>query len=61
MIQGLPANGTRVAMGERRGRISRTGHPPAGVIIEVRFDDDGSLVWCRADELVREDELVRDE
>jgi hypothetical protein len=48
----IPPNGTRVSMGERCGRVSRTGHPPGGVIVEVQWDDDNTLSWHRAEELV---------
>jgi hypothetical protein len=38
-------------MGDRRGVVSRTGHPPGRVIIEVKWDDDNTLTWYKADEL----------
>jgi hypothetical protein len=47
----IPANGTRVSMGERTGKVSRSGHPPSGLIIEVKWDDDQTLTWYKADEL----------
>ena len=47
----IPPNGTRVRMGERCGRVSRTGHPPAGVIVEIEWDDDHSLAWYPASEV----------
>jgi hypothetical protein len=51
MAHRIPPNGTRVRMGERTGKVSRTGHPPGGVIIEVKWDDDNTLTWYKADEL----------
>lgn len=46
----LPRHGSAVHMGERHGKVSRTGHPPAGPIVEVAWED-GELSWHRADEL----------
>jgi hypothetical protein len=51
MAHRIPPNGTRVRMGERHGKVSRTGHPPGGVIVEVKWDDDNTLTWYKADEL----------
>jgi hypothetical protein len=47
----IPPNGTAVRMGERRGTVSRTGHPPGGVIVEVLWTDDQTRSWVKAEEL----------
>jgi hypothetical protein len=47
----IPPNGTRVRMGERTGKVSRTGHPPGGVIVEVKWDDGTITGWYKAEEL----------
>jgi hypothetical protein len=49
----IPPNGTPVRMGERHGKVSRTGHPPGGVIVEVKWDDN-TLSWHRDEELDHE-------
>ncbi len=47
----IPPNGTAVRIGERCGVVTRTGHPPGGVIAEVRWFDTNTLSWHRAEEL----------
>ena len=46
----MPKNGTRVRMGERRGKVDQSGHPPWGIQIRVLWDD-GVLAWHPASEL----------
>jgi hypothetical protein len=47
----IPPNGTAVSMGKRHGKVSRTGHPPGGVIVEVLWADTNTLSWHKAEEL----------
>ena len=47
----IPPNGTAVSMGKRKGKVSRTGDAPGGLLIEVHWDDTNTLAWHKAEEL----------
>jgi len=46
----IPPNGTAVSMGKRKGKVSRTGDAPGGLLIEVLWDDN-MIGWVKAEEL----------
>ncbi len=47
----IPPNGTAIRMGERHGKVSRTGDAPGGLLIEVLWTDDQTCSWHKASEL----------
>jgi hypothetical protein len=47
----IPPNGTAVSMGKRKGKVSRTGDAPGGLLIEVCWDADNKCSWHKATEL----------